>query len=363
MIGLTLSKYISLQFLKMLLAIFAGISFLIITVDFIEQMRKLGDDGTIGAGTVLLMAALRAPVFVEKAFPFICLFAAMITLTQLNNKLELVVARSAGVSAWQFLLPISFSAAATGLLVALIYNPLAIKAFETSKNLEANIVEQGGKTVGWKKSGYWIKQLDDEGTSIINAGLARNRGQSLDDVKVMRFDTQGRIRERIDAASAEYRVDHWYLKVATITDSQGRIQHINDMNLPTRLTKDSLLGASSPPDAIPFWDLKKTAKTLKESGTNPNPYMVQYYRQMALPLFFVAMVLVAATVCLRFVRFGQVGRMILGGIAFGFVLYILTNLVTALGSNGAVPPMVAAWSPVIVAILFGISILLHQEDG
>jgi lipopolysaccharide export system permease protein len=99
------------------------------------------------------------------------------------------------------------------------------------------------------------------------------------------------------------------------------------------------------------------------SGANPNPYFVQFYSLLSLPLFLVAMVLIAASVTLRFVRFGQLGRLILGGILAGFLLYTATRVVTSLGSNGIMPPIVAAWSPAIVAILFGTTILLHQEDG
>ncbi len=109
--------------------------------------------------------------------------------------------------------------------------------------------------------------------------------------------------------------------------------------------------------------MKEIAKRVEKSGTNGKPYLVQYYSLTALPLFLLAMVIVAATVCLRFVRFGQVGRMILGGILCGFVLYTLTSLITALGSNGVVPPALAAWVPGFVATLFGMSVLLHQEDG
>ena len=81
------------------------------------------------------------------------------------------------------------------------------------------------------------------------------------------------------------------------------------------------------------------------------------------PAFLIAMVIIAASVSLRFVRSGQAGRLILGGILSGFVLYAAARLVTSLGSNGIVPPFVAAWSPSLVAILFGMSILLYQEDG
>jgi lipopolysaccharide export system permease protein len=75
------------------------------------------------------------------------------------------------------------------------------------------------------------------------------------------------------------------------------------------------------------------------------------------------MTLIAATVSLKFVRSGQSGAMILGGIVAGFVLYVVTVLAKAFGTAGFVPPFVAAWVPVLIATFFGISFLLHKEDG
>ncbi len=363
MIGQTLSLYISMKFVKILLAMVVGLGFLIITVDFIEQLRKSADDTQITIGSLYMISMLRAPVFIEKAFPFACLFAAMITLTQLNTKMELVVARSAGVSAWQFLLPISLSAALIGVFIATAYNPLAIKAFEQSVELEAEVRNQQKGEQNQKVHGYWIRQEEEEGSTVINSRLARRGGTLLDDVKIIRFNKQGGIVERIGATNAIYRGDYWMLVSVKLTTDDGLITKHDTMKLPTRLTRDALLGASTPPESVSFWKLRNTAEKVSKTGTNAKPYMVQYHSLTALPLFLVAMVLVAATVCLRFVRFGQFGRMILGGILSGFVLYTITKLVTALGSNGVVPPAVAAWSPAFVATLFGMSILLHQEDG
>ena len=365
MIGKTLGLYISIRFLKVLIAMVLGLGFLIITVDFIEQLRKSANVEDVTLWSLYTISLLRAPVFIEKAFPFACLFAAMITLTQLNLKMELVVARAAGISASQFLLPISISAVLVGLLVATVYNPFAIKAFERSEALSAEVIfKTPTKNTNITQRGYWIKQKDDAGaSSIINAQIARNGGRFLDNVSIIRFDSEWQIIERLDAKQAIHKNDNWLLNEVTKTDGLGVSSRLGSMKLKTRLTEDELLGITARPDSISFWNLKEIAERVEKSGTNDKPYRVQYYSLTALPLFLLAMVLVAATVCLRFVRFGQVGRMILGGILSGFVLYTVTSLILALGSNGVVPPALAAWAPGIVATLFGMSVLLHQEDG
>lgn len=56
--------------------------------------------------------------------------------------------------------------------------------------------------------------------------------------------------------------------------------------------------------------------------------------------------------------------MILAGIGVGFVLYVVTKIARDLGGAGTVPaPLAAAWSPTIVAIPIGTTVLLHLEDG
>jgi lipopolysaccharide export system permease protein len=75
------------------------------------------------------------------------------------------------------------------------------------------------------------------------------------------------------------------------------------------------------------------------------------------------MVFVAASVSLRFFRFGGVARMVLGGVAAGFMLYVATEVMRDLGGSGLVGPTVAAWFPAVVGSLLGTLALLYQEDG
>jgi len=364
-IGKTLSIYIAVRFLKTLLAMVFGLAFLIVTVDFIEQLRKAADSSDVGLGTLYLISLLRAPAFIEQAFPFACLFAAMLTLTQLNSKMELVVARASGVSALEFMLPISLSALVVGVGVATLYNPLAIRAFEKSGELSAEVLKTEKRKARQATRNVWLRQVErDGGFTIINAERARQRGVVLDNTMMVRFDTRGDIYERVDARQLEFDGEgSWQVKDARITPAQGSARTIESYLLPTTLTSSDLLGITGKPETVSFWQLREVAEKVERAGTNAKPYLVRFHSLVATPVFLLAMVILAGTVCLRFVRFGQVGRMVLGGISCGFVLYAVTSLITALGSNGIVPPPVAAWTPGIVAILFGMSVLLHQEDG
>lgn len=363
MIGSTLSLYIATRFAKTVLVMMVSMLFFIVLVDFVEQLRKAAEQPDIPVLGLLQLSALKAPMFMDKAFPFGCLFAAMVTLTQLNQKLELVIARAAGVSAWQFLMPVSAAAILIGLFAALVYNPAAIAATEMSKNLEIALFDRHERSASAETSDYWIRQDDGEGSSVINARIARFGGKLLNDVRILRFNEEGRIYERIDADSARLDGERWLIEDAIVMGGDARSVRHQRYEIETRLKAETLAGVTSDADSVPLWQLRRMAFLASLAGGNPSPYLVQFYNLLALPVLLIAMVVIAATVSLRFVRFGQVGRMILGGILCGFVLYTATNLVVSLGNNGIVPPAFAAWSPPIVAIMLGISILLHQEDG
>jgi lipopolysaccharide export system permease protein len=92
-------------------------------------------------------------------------------------------------------------------------------------------------------------------------------------------------------------------------------------------------------------------------------YELQYNVLLSRPILLLAMVLIAANVSLRFSRSRDLGRMIISGVAVGFMLYVVTKIAWDLGSGGIVPPPLAAWLPAIVATLVGITVLLHLEDG
>jgi lipopolysaccharide export system permease protein len=75
------------------------------------------------------------------------------------------------------------------------------------------------------------------------------------------------------------------------------------------------------------------------------------------------MVLVAATFSLRMQRRGGATLMIVGGVASGFLLYFVSDIVFALGLSTKIPVALAAWTPTGVSLIFGTSMLLHLEDG
>jgi lipopolysaccharide export system permease protein len=209
----------------------------------------------------------------------------------------------------------------------------------------------------------WMRQTGSEGPSIIGARESLNQGLSLVDVSAFVFKPNGTLERRIDASTADFESGDWVLRNATVIQAGTRPTPQPEVRLPTDLNADQVSQRLADPETVSFWSLPQLVEISKKSAVPSDAYEMQFQSLLAQPLLFLAMVFVAATVSLRFSRSRDLGQVILTGVAVGFVLYVVTELARGLGRSGVVSPMIAAWSPAVIAILLSVTVLLHREDG
>jgi lipopolysaccharide export system permease protein len=302
---------------------------------------------------------LHTPIVAEQALPFAVLFGAMISFLNLSRKLELVVARAAGVSAWQFMTLPLLVVVAVGIVMATLYNPASTAMKRESDRLEAKLF--GGAANN--SAGVWIRQKSVDGESVVHADGRDDSGPSLFHVQVFNFDANGGFLERVDAEDATLHDGYWRLNNANVVTPGFNTLATNTYLLATTLTKAEVAQAFVAPETVSFWALPALAAQTDRAGLDATGYRLRFQELLALPALLAAMVLVAACFSLRFFRMGGVQKMVSSGVAAGFVLYVATKLVNDLGGAGFVSVPVAGWSPAIVGCLFGVYVLLHQEDG
>ncbi len=362
MIGWTLARYFATRYLVTVFWFLLAIVALIFIADFTQLNDRFGGLSGFSVGLGFKIAALRVLMIFQQTMPFIGLFGSMAVLIQLNRKYELVVARSAGLSAWQFLAPLCVGAFLFGLAAIVFINPLAARGFALGEDLQAGLTSQ---TTG--ASGAllvpWFRQYSDQGDVIIGAKAVLSKGTVLTSPVFILLDKDGSILKRIDGDKATLGNKKWTISNA-VQSKQGAIAgKPSQVEVATNLTPELVQERLLLPEMIPVFELPEKIAVAKSLGYPASSFAMQFHSVIALPALLVVMTLIAATVTLKFVRFGQSAAMILGGILAGFMLYVVSVLVKAFGGAGIVPPVVAAWIPVLLAFLFGVSFLLHKEDG
>lgn len=361
MTGYTFASYMVRRFSAAVLGTFLSCFALVLVIDFVEQLRRVEDSRRATTQTIALLTFYRVPAFTEIVLPFAVLIGSMVCFLALSRKLELVVARAAGLSAWQFLAPALITAALIGVLAATVYNPIASEFRERSIRMEADIF--GRILVSDSRTNFWLRQASSEGQTVINAASATDRGRRLGGLTVLVYRPDGSFQERIDAQSAELGDGFWLLSNARVTPLDREPANHATYRLATQLTADQVRESFVMPEQVAFWDLPDFIELARRSGMPTARFELQYHLLLARPLLLVAMVLVAASATLRFARLGGIAKTILGGVVAGFLLYVGSELAGNFGRSGIVPPIVAAWAPATIGALVGVMMLLKQEDG
>ena len=121
----TLSRYIGWQFFLAFIIAFGGLVTLVALVDFVEILRRASEREHVPFGIAIEMALLRIPYQGARLLPFGMLIGGMMALARLTRSSELIVARAAGVSVWQFLAPALALALFIGIASVTVFNPIS----------------------------------------------------------------------------------------------------------------------------------------------------------------------------------------------------------------------------------------------
>ena len=134
-------------------------------------------------------------------------------------------------------------------------------------------------------------------------------------------------------------------------------------SLPTTLTASRIQQSFASPDTLSFWTLPSFIATARQAGFSATKYELYFDTLLVLPAMFAAMVFMAASFSLRLARLGGLGRVIVLSALAGFGVYFFGDVTQALGETGILPVALAAAAPATAAILLGMTLVFHQEDG
>lgn len=360
----TFARYQARALIQSVLAVTLGLVLLVVMFDAIEQLRRSGTRESGGLGDVVELALLHAPSTALQLLPFTMLFAAMLTFRRLSRSNELVAARAAGISIWQLLLPVWGIALVLGTVAVTVLNPVNA-ALYARYEARVDMLEDGDlDRMDVASGGLWLRQNWNDLPIVVHArGVADEQAMGLSEVTVFLLDANGGYAGRIDAPGAELTEGYWLLRDAATAEPSGQMRRDEVLRIPTNLSPERIHRGLALPETISFWALPDYIATLRSIGLPTRGHVVHYQNLLATPLMFAAMLLIGTVFSLRFGRRGGTLVFVGMGIASGFVFFVFANVVLAVGLSGRLPAELAAWTPAVVAILLGLALLFHTEDG
>ncbi|MBB5692138.1 LPS export ABC transporter permease LptG [Muricoccus pecuniae] len=365
---LTFGAYVARRFLVMCLIMLAALTGLVALFDFIELLRRAATREA-GFGTVATIAALRIPFVAMQVLPFAILLGGILAFWRLARSSELVVARSAGISAWGFLLGPVLVATMLGAGATAGLSPLSAVMLSRAERLDQAVLRSNAGTGTIAGGRLWLRQadreLDPQGVAILS-GRPASRGIGtfgLDEVSLWRISAADRFLGRVEAPRATLAGGAWVLEGAIAFGPDRQASPAQTLRLPTELTPDRIEDSFASPDTLSFWVLPDFIGVLEDSGFSAVRHRLQFHSLLALPMLAVAMALLSAGFSMREARKGGVAQMLGAGVAAGFALFLLDRVTGEFGETGTLPVVLAAWAPAAAGLMCAVALLLHLEDG
>jgi lipopolysaccharide export system permease protein len=367
--AVTLSLYVARQFTAAALAMLAALSGLVSLFDFIELLRRSATRPDATFALMAEIAALRLPYIAMQILPFAVLLGGMLAFWRLTRSSELIVARAAGVSAWEFLSAPVLCALMLGAFAVMAISPLSSVMLARAEALDNIYLRGTGGPLALSGGQLWLRQADHElspqGVAIIHAHGVQLRGKTLTakEMSVFRIGAGDRLLSRIEATDVTLVPGSWRLEAARTIRPDEMPDQARTIMLPTDLTVSRVQDSFASPDTLSLWALPGFISLLDHSGFSSLRHRLHFQSLLALPLLAGTMALVSAGFSMRPARRGGVTKMIAGGVATGFALFLISKVAEEFGQSGVLPVELAAWAPAAAGLMLAVALLLHTEDG
>ncbi|HSS78306.1 MAG TPA: LPS export ABC transporter permease LptF [Thermoanaerobaculia bacterium] len=336
-----------------LLVVMSGISLFAI-FDLSENIDDILKN-KVGAGIVLsYYKYLSLQMFYDIA-PIIVLVTTLMTFSLLARTNEITACKALGLSLYRLALP----ALATALLVTSFSGYLESSVLPASNEKVAKLKDQiRGKPTARTYRRADHQWLFGQGRYIYNYLHYDPQQPSLQRLQVFDFDARHRLTRRLYTDDARYIGGAWLFTDGWVRAFEGvEVTTYKRFQKPMVEehfeTPDYFDSEIRPPDQMRYGELKDYIQELKESGQPVPELQVELENKIAFPIVSLIMALVALPFSFRLGRQGA-----LYGIGISVVLGMIFMAIFAffikMGEAGALPPIVAVWSPgAVFALLSG----------
>jgi LPS export ABC transporter permease LptF/LPS export ABC transporter permease LptG len=330
-----------------LLVVLSGLA-LVVIFDLSENFDDILKN-KVATGVVLnYYKYLSLQLFYEIA-PIVILVATLLTFSLLARTNEITAAKALGLSLYRLALP----AVASALLVSFFCGYLESSVLPASNEKVAKLKDRiRGKVTARTYRRADRQWLFGQGRYIYNY-IHYDPGQtSLQRLQVFDFDDQHRLTRRLFTDNARYIGDEWLFNNGWARSFKGV-----DVTSYTRFKEPKIVrypetpayfdSEIRPPEQMRYGELKDYIEELKESGQSVPELQVELEDKIALPVASLIMSLVALPFAFRLGRQGALYGIGVS-LVLGFAFLAIYAFFTKLGQAGALPPIVAVWSPAAV---------------
>lgn len=358
-----LFRYIALGYLRYF--VFVSIiaicgTFLSNIFDTLNRFKSV----TFTFGAFLQLASLKLPYLILELIPLISFISTLFFLHHLNKTRELSAIFSSGMPILHLLKPMIICGFILGIIFTAILQPIASTLLNHHDLLEMKISKKHINQINISKTGIMIAEEYQNEKRILHIRSIDLTKQELHHITVLFTDSNNLFKKRIDAKYGKISDNKLILHDCILFNAPPNTQGeaLNLYRVDTSISLKNIKDGFTDPEHISIWHLKNIITVLNNAGMSSIKHSIYYYKQLWKPMMMVATIMLAT--CLAQTRPRRTDNFkILGfGIASGFIIYVLNEILLSFLTYQKISPLIAISSSTLTIILLSFLIILYLHE-
>jgi lipopolysaccharide export system permease protein len=350
----TLDRYIAGAFIRNYIIAIAALTFVFL---FQALMAELLDQD-FPTHQILMHNLMQVPQIMVQMTPPAVLLSTVMTLSGLNRTNELIACFSIGIGLNRIMALILSLVFMVCCLTLVMQDRIIPPLFKKRTNYYwREMRKRTDFFLDVKQNKIWYRSKN----VIFNLRAFDVKSKTIHGMAVYTFDENFNLIQVVDAERATFTPNGWRLMRGTVT--------VFSKDDPFPLTRDfqekELLIAETPTDfqeiekevdGLRLKELFKYIEKTKSAGTDTKSYEVKFHSRISLSFIPMVMCILGVPFSVRSRREGSTAKDLGLCLAVTFFYWLFYSVGLSLGTNGALPPWLAAWLP--SAIFAGLAVTL-----
>lgn len=355
-----LDRYILKKFIQVLLYAIAAFITIFIVVDLIENLDHF-INYKFPKETVFTFYIYYIPFIVVLVLPIAMLISSLFSIGNLAKQNEIVAMKAAGISLYRIFLPIFCISVIISILAFGIANYLVPGATEKQAIINEKYSGKTSRTFGYRLSNIQLR--DDQGHQIImrNFNVQNNVGNT---VSIRTFDNSN-LLFRIDARRMTWQDSMWLLHEGYVRDFSNNRETAIPFDKrefrDTSLRPENIAKILKNPEEMSYAELQEFIAEVKRNGGDPDRWLVDLYLKIALPLANFIIVLFGSPLSSSQTQRTGVTKGFGISLIVTFIYFGILKTTQAMGHNGKIEPLLAAWFSNLIFGVIGLFILIRAK--
>ncbi len=321
---------------------------LVIIVNFFEEIR-FSEKNNVDIYYSIYLSFLNAPSLIFEIFPFIFLITVKAFYLGLNERNEIKILNSNGISNFKVIILLVTISTLIGIFLLLFY-------YSFSSNLKSKYLELKNRFSNTneylavvKDDGLWIKEEIENSVYFIHAeGFDES---NLKSITIKEIDKYYKSKNTIIAKKANIKSKNWYLENVSIIDNNGTKNDYKSFVYNSTFNGEIISSLFSNLNSLNIYELHALSKSYSKIGYSNTDIKIHLNKIYSMPLFYILMTILGFIIINKIKNFKSKFFIIIFGIFVSVIVYYLNYFSGILGSNGVLPIYLSVWTPLIILFL------------